>query len=85
MRGETLYEILSQIESKKGPHIDVGRNLHEVGIMEDFAVYVANSGSDTVSVISAGNNTKVAYIPVGKRPVARSWWWKFRYHIRSQF
>ncbi|WP_439679729.1 IPT/TIG domain-containing protein [Embleya sp. MST-111070] len=32
------------------------------------AVYVANSGSDTVSVIDAANNTTTATVPVGRGP-----------------
>jgi len=53
------------------PQIDVGGFPNAVGINELFnMVYVVHPDSNSVSVISAENNTKIADIPVGEGPAA---------------
>ena len=72
LHNQTLYEVLKQTPELGEPsHIDVGISPLDIDVSGNTGiVYVANSDSDTVSVISAENNTKIKDIPVGKFPVA---------------
>ena len=78
----TLDERLKQSPVlERNSQIDVGDSPVAVAVADTFigglgfgintnTVYVANSFSDTVSVISGENNTKIKDIPVGDSPVA---------------
>jgi YVTN family beta-propeller protein len=72
LHNRTLYEITKQSsELNENPQINVGIEPIAIGIHElTNKVYVANRGSDSVSVISGDSNTKINDIPVGNRPVA---------------
>jgi YVTN family beta-propeller protein len=65
---QMLYEEVKQASSLGEPaHIDVGDA--PVAIVDNVVtdtVYVVNSGSNTISVISALNNTKIKDIPLGR-------------------
>ena len=75
LNDKTLYKLVNQtLDSEIPSQIPVGDNPTDIAI--DFVspvsvdnkntVYVVNSESDTVSVISADNNTKIGEdIPVG--------------------
>lgn len=69
----TLYEMVNQnLDSVTNAKIDVGGRPTAIAVDEDAnTVYVANSYSNTISVISGKNNTKIGKdIPVGERPIA---------------
>ena len=72
LHDKTLYEIVNQPYSKIHSKIDVGKIPASIGINQDInTIYVANSGSNTVSVISGKNYTKKAKdISVGNGPVS---------------
>jgi YVTN family beta-propeller protein len=65
----TLKSITNQtnVTALTKARISVGDNPVSIGGFGDY-IYVANSGSVTVSVINAQNNTVVKNIPVGKYP-----------------
>jgi YVTN family beta-propeller protein len=67
-----LSEAVKQTSGlNENAQIEVGDSPLAVGIhVLTNTVYVANSGSDTVSVINAENNEKITDIPVGERPTA---------------
>ncbi|MGH9980320.1 MAG: YncE family protein, partial [Nitrososphaeraceae archaeon] len=72
LHNRTLYEIV-KLDSQlyENPQIEVGIEPKDIEIHERTnKVYVANRGSDSVSVISGDSNTKIKDIPVGNRPVA---------------
>src|SRR5918996_1323120 len=67
LHNRTLYEVVNQteLESEKSSQINVGSSPTAIAI-NNFTntVYIANSGSNSVSVI---NNTKIGEdIPVGR-------------------
>jgi YVTN family beta-propeller protein len=68
----TLYEIVKQSSGQdENSQIVVGSDPDAIAISERTnSVYVVNSGSDSVSVISGENNTKIKDIPVGDNPTA---------------
>jgi YVTN family beta-propeller protein len=74
IHNRTLYEIAKQTSGLvENPHIDVGNSPYAIAINEvKNIVYVVNSdfeaGFDTVSVISAENNSKIKDITVGNNP-----------------
>src|SRR5215211_1208334 len=82
LHDRTLDERLKQSPVlERNSQIDVGDSPVAVAVADTFigglgfgintnTVYVANSFSDTVSVISGENNTKIKDIPVGDSPVA---------------
>jgi YVTN family beta-propeller protein len=77
LHNQTLYEVAKQTSGlNENAHIDVGSSPVSIGVLENkvtltYTVYVANSGSNTVSVISAENNTKIGEdISVGEAPAA---------------
>jgi YVTN family beta-propeller protein len=73
LHDRTLYEAVNQSSGlDKIPHIDVGSFPEGLDVNENTdTVYVANALSDTVSVISGENNTKIGEdIAVGMGPVA---------------
>src|SRR6476620_1378175 len=64
---KTLYMnryLSSEVEDKS--QINVGNKPSTIAV--DKNVYVANSGSNTISVISVENNTKIKDIQVGQKP-----------------
>jgi YVTN family beta-propeller protein len=67
----TLYEIIKQTSgSEENSQIDVGNTPNSIGINPlTNTLYVANYESDSVSVISTENNTKIKDIPVGNFPL----------------
>jgi YVTN family beta-propeller protein len=76
LHNRTLYEVVKQTSgSDENSHIDVGDTPWAMELVEDFdlfldTLYVVNVDSDSVSVISAENNTKIGEdIPVGDYPV----------------
>ena len=71
LHNRTLYEIVKQSSELNGKaQIDVGIEPIAIGIHElTNKVYVANRGSDSISVIAGDSNTKIKDIPVGNRPV----------------
>ncbi len=71
LHNKTLYDMVNQtLDSAISSKIDVGDGPVAIDInYSTDTIYVVNSGSDTVSVISAENNAKVGEdIPVGKKP-----------------
>jgi YVTN family beta-propeller protein len=80
LHSQTLEEIVNPIDtSEENPHIDVGdsdrarsidinSNRDKITDIITSIIYVTNSGSDSVSVISGDNNTKIKDIPVGSGP-----------------
>lgn len=78
LHNSTLGEVVKQQTSglNEVSHIDVGKSPSAIVDMYDrvkntVKVYVANRDSDTVSVISGENNTKIGEdIPVGDHPTA---------------
>jgi YVTN family beta-propeller protein len=75
LHNRTLYEAGKQTSGLyDNVKIDVGDKPQDIGVYEGRGtVYVANSGSNTVSVISEdkNNTTKIAQdIPVGNGPIA---------------
>ncbi|MGA8914440.1 MAG: hypothetical protein WB474_00460, partial [Nitrososphaeraceae archaeon] len=57
---KTLYEITNQSSSKQIAHIPVGNAPETIGVNSHTnMMYVANNDSDSVSVISLRNNTKI--------------------------
>src|SRR5688500_2525746 len=80
LHDRTLYEVVNQTAGlNKTPQIDVDGSPRTIVADEDDVyepmspvnnVYVANSESNTVSVISIENNTKIKDIPVGDWPRA---------------
>src|SRR5919112_210567 len=72
LHNRTLYEVVNQteLESEKSSQINVGSSPTAIAI-NNFAntVYIANSGSHTVSVINGSDNTKIGEdIIVGENP-----------------
>jgi YVTN family beta-propeller protein len=67
-----LSEVVKQTSKlNQYSHIEVGNFPLAIAILEGLGtiyVYVANSGSNTVSVIDARNNTKIGDVPVGEKP-----------------
>jgi YVTN family beta-propeller protein len=77
LHDRTLYEQVKQTyvketsEFKKTSYVDVGERPLTIAVNNIAqTVYVANQDSDSVSVISAENNTKIKDIPVGDYPIA---------------
>ena len=74
LHNQTLEEKVREMRIvKDNPQISVGDYPSYIEIvhkdnLDEGKIYVANTDSDTVSVISAKNNTKITDIPVGKRP-----------------
>lgn len=70
LHSQTLYEVVKQTpEWSQTAQIDVSDSPSEISF-DGGKVYVANAVSDTLSVISTENNTKIKDIPVGDRPGA---------------
>ena len=65
---KTLYELTKQSPKIEVSHIDVGKEPFTIKYVANEKVYVANSGSNTVSVIDATTNEKTKDIVVGKFP-----------------
>ena len=77
LHNKSLEEITKQTsELNKTAYIDVNKNPRDIGVSfsgtyEIDKAYVANSGSNSISIISADNNTKVRKdIPVEDNPTA---------------
>ena len=73
LHDRTIYVITNQSSSLRNiSQILVGDMPSAIGVDSDtHTVYVANSGSDSISVISGINYTKIGEdIPVGERPSA---------------
>lgn len=72
LHNQTLGEIVNQINPTDTPGIAVGTSPNYIAInsFPPGTLYVANSDSNTISVISTENNTKVKDIPVGGSPMA---------------
>ncbi len=76
LHDRTLYEMVKQTpEVEKNSQIDVGRAPAAIAVDIDNGftntIYVANSGSDTVSIINGNDNTKIGEdIAVGESPRA---------------
>jgi YVTN family beta-propeller protein len=80
LHDKTLYEIINQSSGlDAGPQIKTGKSPvdiaikrigspYEINSPNEIMVYVANSDSNSVSVISGENNTKIKDIPVGEGP-----------------
>src|SRR5919112_2376989 len=62
LHNRTLYEVVNQteLESEKSSQINVGSSPTAIAI-NNFTntVYIANSGSNSVSVINGSDNTKI--------------------------
>jgi YVTN family beta-propeller protein len=70
LHDQTLYEVVKQRPGlDENAQIDVGKTPVDTVRFLD-TVYVANAHSNTVSVISTENNTKIKDIPVGDGPGA---------------
>jgi YVTN family beta-propeller protein len=71
-QSESLHDQKLEEIVKQNPGLDQrGNSPIAMHVDEDEnVIYVANSGSDSVSVISRENYTKIVEIPVGKRPIA---------------
>jgi YVTN family beta-propeller protein len=69
LHSKTLYEIAKNATLNKSASIAVGHSPRDIDIYGQM-VYVANSDDNTVSVIDATNNTKIADINVGRMPSA---------------
>jgi YVTN family beta-propeller protein len=81
LHNQTLAEVVKQISVvDEDAYIDVGKSPSAVGIFYDevlnsVRVYIANGDSNTVSVISGENNTKIGEdIPVGDNPMTMTVW-----------
>jgi YVTN family beta-propeller protein len=72
LHNRTLYEVVKQTSGlNENSRVVVGDDPVAVGIHSSLdTIYVVNSGSNSVSVISALNDTKIKDIAVGERPVA---------------
>jgi YVTN family beta-propeller protein len=70
LHNQTLGEIVSQINPTDTPGIAVGTSPKYIAINSFLpgTLYVANSDSNSISVISTENNTKIKDIPVGENP-----------------
>jgi YVTN family beta-propeller protein len=71
LHNRTVYEAVKQTSGlQETPQVDVGDLPSAIAVdSTSNSVYVANSDSDTVSVISGENNTKIGEdIPVGEQP-----------------
>ena len=70
LHNQTLDTIVKQRSVFKGSaQIGVGADPVSMACCPENTIFVANSGSDTVSVISTSNNTKVKDIPVGQQVI----------------
>ena len=65
---KTLYELTKQSPKIEVSHIDAGKEPFTIKYVANEKVYVANSGSNTVSVINATTNEKIKDIVVGDKP-----------------
>jgi len=66
---ETLYQITKQSPLDKNYHIKVGKEPYGMVLPSELSfdlLYVSNFGSDTVSVVSTINNTKIKDISLEK-------------------
>ena len=72
LHDKTLFNLAHQPSESEISKIDVGNGPKSIYINYPMeTIYVANSGSDSISVISAENNTKIGKdIPVGKQSTA---------------
>ena len=72
LHNHTIYEMVSQSSGlDENPQIDVGVLPSAIRSEENLGkAFVANSDSNTVSVLSMDNNTKIKDIPVGNYPIA---------------
>jgi YVTN family beta-propeller protein len=72
LHNRTLYEVVNQSSGlDENPQIDVGVLPSAIRSEENLGkAFVANADSNTVSVLSIDNNTKIKDIPVGNYPIA---------------
>ena len=72
LHNHTIYEMVNQSSGlDENPQIDVGILPSAIRSEENLGkAFVANSDSNTVSVLSMDNNTKIKDIPVGNNPTA---------------
>jgi YVTN family beta-propeller protein len=68
LHDKTLEVLVKQKISQNTSQVSVGESPKFIAIGPKNTVYVVNTDSDTVSVISISNNTKVNDIPVGDSP-----------------
>src|SRR5690242_14721568 len=71
LHAHTLDSMVNQtnVVKKTSPQINVGHGPGSiVYVQQTNTIYVANTDSDSISVIDGTNNIKIKDIPVGKRP-----------------
>jgi YVTN family beta-propeller protein len=67
LHADTLSELVKGGNESEIPHIKVGNHPESMIVYKD-KIYVSNGLDNTVSVIDADNNNKIADISVGKNP-----------------